>query len=59
MFVLETADVELAPRNGLEQGLVFLIEEVESAIAALIVDNCPGKFIEMLEFPCCSHPASK
>ena len=47
MFILETPNVELAASDGFKQGLVFLIKEVESGVAALIVDNCPGDFVQV------------
>jgi len=36
MFVLKATDIELAAHNALEYLLVFIVEEVESAVETIV-----------------------
>ena len=44
VLVLKTADVELAASDRFKQRVIFLIEEVESGIAALVINHGAGDF---------------
>jgi len=39
MFVLETADGELAAGNGLEEFLVGVVEKIEPPVRPIVLDN--------------------
>lgn len=47
VFVLKTGDVELSSGDGLKQGLIFFIEEIESLAPAIVVYDGFADLVEI------------